>query len=110
MRFDTVQQLFYDGIVEPDAWSLKVSGTLEVEVKADYTNDRYEFRAEPERKMFVLGQQGVVQHGVWMPELARIRFYRIKDFVEMANKQLGGLLPPDGRNLVAQLYSSRELR
>gem|GEM_PF-3965382 len=105
-----MQQLFYDGIVEPDAWSLKVSGTLEVEVKADYTNDRYEFRAEPERKMFVLGQQGVVQHGVWMPELARIRFYRIKDFVEMANKQLGGLLPPDGRNLVAQLYSSRELR
>ena len=32
VRFDTVQHLFYDGIVEPDAWSLKVSGTLEAEV------------------------------------------------------------------------------
>jgi hypothetical protein len=87
-----------------------VSGTREAEGKTDYTNDGYQFKAEPGRNTFVLGHEGREQIGAWMPELARIRFYRLKGFVAMNNKQLGGLLPPDERNLVAQLYSSGELR
>lgn len=110
VRFETVQQLFYDGIVDPGCWRLKCGGGTEVEVVAVYKNDGYQF-AWNQKEFLSLRHDGVLASG-WRSrkDLSFIRFYRPGSFDKMQAKELGGLLPPDGRNLVAQVYSSRELR
>lgn len=112
VRFDTVQHLFYDGIVDPGCWSLKCTDKAGIEVIANYHKDRYEFSTQSAPKPFLLlDHAGNVQHGSsFKAELAGIRFYRPKAFNKMDAQELGGLLPPDGRNLVAQVYSSKDLR
>lgn len=110
VRFETVQNLFYDGIVDPGCWALKCAGKVDIEVTAAYNNNRYEFSKLGQKPFVYLDHNGNVQHGNWQKDLGFFRFYRIKSFEKMDSNDLGGLIPPDGRNLVAQVYSSKELR
>lgn len=109
VRFETVQNLFYDGIVDPGCWALKCAGQTNIEIVAAYNNNRYEFSKPNQRPFMSLDHNGGMG-GAVQKDLNFIRFYRIKSFEKMDLQDLGGLTPPDGRNLVAQVYSSRELR
>lgn len=109
VRFDTVQHLFYDGIVDSGCWRLKCTGKTNIEIEAAYANNRYEF-AKPGQQMFMILDHNGGMSGSVQKDLNFIRFYRIKSFEKMDSNDLGGLIPPDGRNLVAQVYSSKELR
>lgn len=109
VRFETVQNLFYDGIVDPGCWHLKCAGQTNIEIVAAYNNNRYEFSKPNQRPFMSLDHKGDMG-GAVQKDLNFIRFYRIKSFEKMDSQDLGGLMPPDGRNLVAQVYSSRELR
>lgn len=109
VRFETVQNLFYDGIVDPGCWRLKCAGQTNLEIVAAYNNNRYEF-SKPNQGPFMSIDHKGGRGGSVQKDLDFIRFYRIKSFEKMDAQDLGGLIPPDGRNLVAQVYSSRELR
>lgn len=110
VRFQTIQNLFFDGIVEPDCWSLKCAGKVNAAIAASYKDGSYEFSRPGHQGFLRLDHNGKFQLGNWFKDLEFIRFYRIKSFEKMDAQDLGGLLPPDGRNLVAQVYSSKELR
>jgi predicted ATPase len=110
VRFETVQHLFYDGIVDPGCWALKCGGHTQIELAASYSNNMYQFSTAGQNPFLHLDHNGNVQRGSWKKELSFIRFYRVKTFEKMDAPELGGLLPPDGRNMVAQVYSSKELR
>ncbi|MDP2989122.1 MAG: AAA family ATPase [Kiritimatiellota bacterium] len=110
VRFETVQNLFCDGIVDPGCWALKCAGKVDIEVAAAYNNNRYEFSKLGQKPFVYIDHNGNVQGGNWQKDLGFFRFYRIKSFEKMDAQDLGGLIPPDGRNLVAQVYSSKELR
>lgn len=111
VRFETVQHLFFDGIVAPGCWSLKCTGTVDIEIGADYKNNLYEFSSAAGQASLVnVDHSGKVHGGNWQKALKSVRFYRPVSFEKTDSNDLGGLLPPDGRNLVAQVYSSKELR
>lgn len=110
VRFETVQHLFYDGIVDPGCWALKCTGKANIEVAAAYNNNRYEFSRAGQKPFIYLDHNGNAQCSNLQKDWGFIRFYRIKSFEKMDAQDLGGLMPPDGRNLVAQVYSSKELR
>lgn len=110
VRFDTVQHLFYDGIVDEGLWSLKCGGKVAVEVVARYANNRYEFAQQGQPFFGILEHDGRASRWHVLQQMSFVRFYRPGSFEKMEANDLGGLLPPDGRNLVAQVYSSKELR
>ncbi|MFZ4396195.1 MAG: AAA family ATPase [Kiritimatiellia bacterium] len=110
VRFDTLQHLFYDGIVDDGSWSLKCGGNVTVEIAARYANNRYEFSKQGQQVFGHLQHNGAASHWNALKELSSVRFYRPGSFEKMEANDLGGLLPPDGRNLVAQVYASKELR
>lgn len=109
VRFDTVQHLFYDGIVDPGCWALKATGRTSIDFVARYANNHYEFVKEDQKPFMSLDHNGGFS-GTVQKDLSFIRFYRPGSFEKMDANDLGGLLPPRGKNLVAQVYSSRELR
>ncbi len=112
VRLDTTPALFYDAFVEPGLWSLKCGGDIKAEIVATYRNNRFEFARSEQTKPFLSldHQAKALGGGSWQREFETIRFYRPSSFEKFEAADLGGLLPPDGRNLVAQVYSSRELR
>lgn len=110
VRFNTVQHLFYDGIVDQGCWRLKCAGNVNIEIVAAYANDRYEFTMPNQGGPFKSLNHNGDGGGGALNDLKFVRFYRIKSFEKMDSNDLGGLIPPDGRNLVAQVYSSKELR
>ena len=103
VRFETVQHLFYDGIVDPDNWSLKCTGRADIEIGATYNNNRYHFSGGGQTSFVQLDHSGGVDSGNWMKEPAFIRSYRPASFERTDAPNVGGLLPPNGRNLVAQV-------
>jgi len=111
VRFDTMQNLFFDGIVDEGAWALKCKGTTNVEISARYGKDLYEFTEKSnDRVVLRIDHRASSVGGGKLDKLSFIRFYRPGSFENMTDTSLGGLLPPVGRNLVAQVYSSKELR
>lgn len=110
VRFETVQHLFYDGIVDEGSWSLKCGGQAAAEIVMRYANNRYEVAKQGQQMFGWLEHNGKTPHWNALKELSCVRFYRPGSFAKMEANELGGLLPPDGPNLVAQVYSSRELR
>ncbi len=109
VRFDTVQHLFYDGIVDQDCWGLKTTGGTAIDFTARYGQNRYEF-LNADRKTFMSLDHNGGFAGTVQKDLSFIKFYRPTSFRKMDANDLGGLLPPGGKNLVAQVYSSKELR
>jgi AAA15 family ATPase/GTPase len=110
VRFETVQHLFYDEIVDDDSWMLKCAGDVSVEIAARYADNKYRFGFLSTGQYINLEPAGRFSEGTHQSDLDSIRFYRIKSFEKMDEQDLGGLRPPDGRNLVAQVHSSKELR
>lgn len=110
LRFETVQHLFYDGVVDQGSWRLKARMKGDFEVVGVYANNRYEFGKPTEKPFLVVDHNGTVLAWGGQKECTFVRFYRPTPLAKMDAQDLGGLLPPDGRNLVAQVYSSKELR
>ena len=110
VRFETVQHLFYDGIVDDDSWMLKCAGEVNKEIAAQYANGKYRFGFKDSGQYINLEHSGGFSAGTTQTALESIRFYRIKSLERMEGQELGGLRAPNGRNLVAQVYSSKELR
>ncbi len=109
VRFDTVQHLFHDGIVDPGCWALKATGKVPIDFNARYANNRYEFFKHDQGPCISLEHNGQMSGSV-QQDLSFIRFYRPGSFQKLDSNDLGGLLPPHGKNLVAQVYASKELR
>lgn len=109
IRFAQVRDLFYDGVVETDCWNLKISEDIYVEIAANYKNGRYEF-TKPNEPCFVRLDHTSGRNGNLLKELEFIKFYRFKQIDVFNSNEIGYLFPPAGINLVAQIFSSKELR
>jgi hypothetical protein len=110
VRLERPQDLFYDGLVEDGAWRLNAQGRVNVEVVGQYGKNGYFFSKRDGGCLLQLRHDPAASQPPTAEELGFIKFYRYKRAVRMTWDDLGGLLPPDGRNLVALLFSSRELR
>jgi len=110
VRLEQTQNLFYDGLVEKGGWRLRITGQVNVGIEAEYGEGGYQFQKAGGGHAVTLGHRGEKQGGTDATELRFIKFYRFKRAAKMGSGDLGGLSPPDARNMVALLFSSRDLR
>jgi hypothetical protein len=144
VRMDKTQDLFYDGLVERNTWSLKFHANIppvprgEYEilhaaagdpafteprpiiggVSANYANGQYHFgkysQKSPdsgELSLFLsLDSRGRTNTNPRQQDFDFIKFYRFKTLDHAPHSQLGPLLPPDGRNVAALIFASKDLR
>jgi putative AbiEii toxin of type IV toxin-antitoxin system len=131
VRLDKTQDLFYDGLVEKHAWNLNFKSDLnsisdmadtiagnprkpEVAVSADYEGGTYRFSIGQsllgKHQFASLDPTARPQQTVPQRDLGFIKFYRFKSLKNASYGGVGSLQPPDGRNIVPLLFSSKELR
>ncbi|MFW6157980.1 MAG: AAA family ATPase, partial [Planctomycetota bacterium] len=110
VRLQQAQNLFYDGLVEEGLWQFTVTGEANIDLTGKYEGKDYVFETPAHRPVLRLRHDGVSRTLNRQQEFAFLKFYRYKRSADMNSDDLGGLLPPDGRNMVALLFSSRELR
>ena len=113
VRFTKTQDIFYDGLVDKDAWQLKLAGNVSLELNATYESQGYSFTGSvqpPFKFSLKFADSGEFLGGRYCEPLRFIKFYRFKVLEKMEASDLGGLLPPHGRNLVALVFSRKELR
>jgi AAA15 family ATPase/GTPase len=77
VRFDTVQHLFFDGIVNPGSWRLKCGGERTVEVVAAYGDNRYTFSKAGQKAFMYLDHNGNVLGGS-VPKIKSLQKYSVK--------------------------------
>jgi predicted ATPase len=121
VRLEQMRDLFYDGMATLGNWTLQltVEGIKGPEpwssVQAWYRHGAFEFGSDVQHRFFmtkcVPGPQS--EPGSMQPQQRQyefIRFYRFQTLEKYPSDETGFLLPPKGDNLVALLYSSKELR
>lgn len=116
VRIERMQDLFYDGMVEKGKWGIKVVNGGQVLIACEYVNGEYCF-SRGDGNIFLKvnkpDQPGRQPNGLLqapLNELNYLRFYRFKTIKKFESEDVGALLPPDGRNMVSLMYSSKTLR
>ena len=122
IRFQSVQNLFYDQLLDeaikisPSIGSLFRKRTLlsdapTVILHVRFKHDTFELRSEPGSAPFAtLDYQGNLHGVAACGQCAEIKFFRFKNFTRYDDKEPGSLKPPVGTNLFSVVYSSTDLR
>jgi len=110
VRLEQTQNLFYDGLVEKGSWRLALDGKINIEIDAEYAEGVFLFSMRNSGMVLRIPHQVTGAGGAFIKQLDFVKFYRFKRAVRMSSSELGSLLPPDGQNLVALVYSSKKLR
>ena len=80
-----------------------------MEVQAEYSA-LYRFLKTGGEHFATLDHAGSGHISPSLNDIAFLKFYRYKQGTQTDSDELGGLLPPNGRNMVALLFSSKGLR
>ncbi len=120
IRFQSVQNLFYDQLLDEEikifasVGSLSKKRTLLSDVLLLYVrfkHDRFELRSEPESAPFAtMNYQGNLHNAIACDQYGDIIFFRFRDLTKYDDTRPGGLKPPDGTNLFSVVFSSKALR
>jgi hypothetical protein len=122
VRFQSIQNLFYDQLLDEEIKIFSAVGSLsgkrtllgdvpDVRLYIQCKHDRFELRSERELAPFAtVDYQGGV-HGVSAcGQCHEIKFFRFKDSTKYDDTTPAGLEPPDGTNLFSVVFSSKTLR
>jgi hypothetical protein len=113
VRFETMSDLFYDGILDDPFYIRFNKNALRVEFRDGRFRGFLETRLTPSEvrseNTFDYGYEGSGTH--WAPKrLKEFKFYRFKRRSEFQNQESEFLHPPDGDNLLAVIMSRKSLR
>jgi len=110
VRFDLVQNLFYDGLVDAEPMELQIEGKHSLRLAGGFRGGRFRFGPrghDPEAlNLDYVGNFS----GRCLAETGFIKFYRFQKLEKFESPEVGSLAPPHGQNLVSLILSSRELR
>lgn len=111
VRFKTVSEIFHDNLAADGKIHLEVQGDVNCAIQVLFERDHFEVRKpDSSQSLMALNQEGGTSGGPIMKDLGCIKFYRYRDMERFDSNSPGALLPPDGGNLFASVYSSKELR
>lgn len=113
VRFQSMTDLFYDGLSSDGPISIEVEGEPQGRVMVSYEQARYMFRTATIENPFVhLDGQGERNSAVMNPQGAcgGVRFYRFKELESFDNQDSQGLAQPTGDNLFSVVFGSKRLR
>jgi hypothetical protein len=122
VRFQSVQNLFYDQLLDAEIMisasvgSLSrektlLSGVPDAELHVRFKHDTFELRRERGSAPFAaMDYQGNLRNVTAYDQCGDIKFFRFKDLTKYNESGAGGLKSPDGTNLFSVVFSSRALR
>jgi hypothetical protein len=113
VRFEFVQNLFYDGLLDEDVRiSISLSsGQPTAELYIGFKHDHFEFRSQPNGERFrEVTHKGEGGGGGAHPRTGDIKFYRFRDLTTYNSSEPGSLQPPNGTNLFSTVFGSKALR
>jgi len=108
VRFDLVQNLFYDGLIDAEPMHVEIRGKPDLVLIGKFEGGRFRFSLNGQAR-FSLDYGGRSQGGN-LAETRFVRFYRFQKLERFGSPQLGPLSPPHGPNLLSLIFSSKELR
>ena len=112
VRFELLQSLFYDGLIDDDIRLSLALSSSETEWKLNirFKDDKLEFRDLSVASPFaVMDYEGRGSRGT-NPKARDIKFFRFKNLAKYIDKEAGYLKPPNGINLFSVVFSSQVLR
>jgi AAA15 family ATPase/GTPase len=112
VRFELLQSLFYDGLIDEDIHLSLFLSPSETEWKLNirFKDDKFEFRDQAITQPFAtLDYEGRGSRGT-NPKARDIKFFRFKNIARYNDKEAGYLKPPNGSNLFSVVFSSKNLR
>ncbi|MBM4051074.1 MAG: hypothetical protein FJ279_38745, partial [Planctomycetes bacterium] len=110
VRFDLVQNLFYDGLVDAEPMELQIGGKHSLRLIGGFRGGRFRFGPRGhDPDALSLDYVGNFS-GRCLAETGFIKFYRFQRLEKFESPEVGSLAPPHGQNLLSLVFSSRELR
>ncbi len=113
VRFQSVQNLFYDQLVDREIrMSLtQPAGNPDVTLYVRFVNDHFELRSQlTSGPRAMIDYQGRFTGGGAHPQTGDVKFFRFKNLPSYTDPTPGGLKPPDGVNLFSVVFGSESLR
>lgn len=112
VRFEVLQNLFYDQLLDEDIRILLSlsSGEVDSELHVRFTEDRFEFQNEAGTPPFARIDYDALGSRGQNPKAHDIKFFRFKDSAKYDDKEAGSLNAPHGSNLFSVVFASKILR
>ena len=110
IRFQTIQHLFYDQVIDHEIRiSLSLStGKPETSLSVHFVKDHFEIRAPG--SVAIINYQGHCTGGAPHSRTGDIKFFRFKNLNQYPDSTPGSLIPPDGMNMFSVVLGSESLR
>jgi len=112
VRFQLLQNLFYDQLIDDDIRLLLSLSSDKTEWKLNirFKDDKFEFHDLSIASPFATMDYGGRGSRGTNPKARDIKFFRFKNIAKYDDKEAGYLKPPNGSNLFSVVFSSKVLR